>query len=84
MDNLTLDNFITQIKMMQPRERNKIDKNILINLIVQLPDDAGSNHSDTLNKTMNDVMTKFAHIQQTTLEHTQEIQKLKAIIEASK
>ena len=77
MDNLTLDNFITQIKMMQPRERNKIDKNILINLIVQLPDDAGSNHSDTLNKTMNDVMTKFAHIQQTILEHTQEIQKLK-------
>ena len=63
--------------MMQPRERNKIDSKVLINFIIQLPDDACSDHSARLDKTINDVMSKFAHIQQTALEHTQEIQKLK-------
>ena len=77
MDNLTLENFIPQIKQMQPRERNKIDIKTLINLIIQLPDDASTNHSAKLNNTMNDVLTKFALLQQTTLVHTQEIQKLK-------
>ena len=44
MENLTLENFIPQIKMMQPRERNKIDSKVLINFIIQLPDDACSDH----------------------------------------
>ena len=40
MSELTLENFVQKIKAMSPRDRNKVSKEELINLIIQLPDES--------------------------------------------
>ena len=40
MSELTLENFVQKLKAMSPRDRNKVSKEELISLIIQLPDES--------------------------------------------
>ena len=50
MAELTVDNFVSIIKSMSPSKRNKITKDDLLNLILQLPDSPSLPSVDSFEK----------------------------------
>ena len=77
LEDAIVADFISKLRMMQIADRNKVKLKTLVNLVLQLPDDAGSDGLAAMNRSLNDVLTKLAHVQQTSIEHAQEIHTLK-------
>ena len=77
MEDLTVDNFISKIKLMPPRTRNKLDTKILVGFIIQLPDNSVNLDSVVdIQKNITDVMTTLTQVQNASLNNAQEINKL--------
>ena len=73
---LTVENFITEIKAMLPRDRKHIRSEELINLILLLPDPPSIEIIDLSTK-MTELSTQMNQIQQSAIDNSQEIIKLK-------
>ena len=74
MQTLTVDNFVKKIKDMPPRDRNKLELNGLIDLIVQLPEAPIQNDITTK---LTEMQQAIANIQRIALDNSQEIIHLK-------
>ena len=82
---LTVENFVQKIKEMRPAQRKNLDVNVLIDLIIQLPEvTQNANNIDIMKNvnemmaSMNNVQQTMNNLQQTVIDNSQEIQKLKA------
>ena len=73
---LTPDNFIRFIKNMNPRHRNKLTADRLIELILQRAD-LEDNQNTKLENRPNDLETKFETLKAESLTNTLEIEKIK-------
>ena len=69
MGDLNLKNFVTKIKNMSQRNREKLEVQTLVNLIIQLPEDIDTN----LTNTVNNILTTLAEVQNVTLRNAQDI-----------
>ena len=73
---LTCENFVSLIKSMSARERNKIHQEDLINLIIKLPDDFGNEVSSDLDSKM-DMMAAISLVRAQATSNSAEILILK-------
>ena len=74
---LTCSNFISSIKSMATRERNKIHQEDLINLIMQLPDDFKNNVMADIDLKFIELTAAINYIRTQTTSNTSEVLKLK-------
>lgn len=73
MADLSVSNFISKIKQMSDRERNKIRKEELINLIIQLPGDFNQNCSSAIEDKFSDLTASIDFIKSQTMNNATEI-----------
>ena len=76
MADLNVNNFVHEIKIMQPRDRKHLRAEDLIKLILQLPDSPSPDLMDVSTK-VNDILASMAQVQKVALENSHEIIKLK-------
>ena len=76
MADLNVNNFVHEIKIMQPRDRKHLRAEDLIKLILQLTDSPSPDLMDLSTK-VNDILASMAEVQKVALENSHEIIKLK-------